>query len=361
MDTLTTIVFTAVVAGRFILPLFIFKYPLPAIIACLLLDGYDQSIFQWFGHDPSSYQSYDKAMDIWYLCMAYLSTLRNWRSEAAFRVAWFLYFYRLVGALLFEMTQIRALLLVFPNAFEYFFIAYELIRSRWNVRTLSLRFWVILAALIWICIKLPQEFWLHIAEMDMSDTLAAYPWVWGLLAVLVGSALGLIGWGTRRFLGEPQHRLQLAAPPIPRRIDTALARAAWIARFDAIRSSATLEKVILVGLIAVIYGQVLPDYRGSSLWLFVGVGLVVVANSVYSIAMAHRRWTIQGSARSIMVRLVFNLLLVDLADRVLNRNSGDLHGFDTFFFLSLVSLICPLHDRYRPVHATLMRIPAPAR
>ena len=30
------------------------------------------------------------------------------------------------------MTHVRALLLVFPNTFEYFFIAYKAIRTRWS-------------------------------------------------------------------------------------------------------------------------------------------------------------------------------------------------------------------------------------
>ena len=64
-------------------------------------------------------------MDIYYLAIAYLATMRNWVNLPAFRVSRFLYFYRLVGVVAFELTQIRALLLIFPNTFEYFFIAYE--------------------------------------------------------------------------------------------------------------------------------------------------------------------------------------------------------------------------------------------
>ena len=70
------LVFLGVVAARFLLPLLILRYPLPAIIGCLLLDGVDQTIFQSFGYDPPGYQSYDKAMDVFYLAIAYLATLR---------------------------------------------------------------------------------------------------------------------------------------------------------------------------------------------------------------------------------------------------------------------------------------------
>ena len=59
-------VFWCVVLARFALPLLIPLYPLPAIVGCLLLDGVDQTIFQTFGFDPPFYQSYDKAMDVFY-------------------------------------------------------------------------------------------------------------------------------------------------------------------------------------------------------------------------------------------------------------------------------------------------------
>jgi len=93
-----------VIGARFLLPLLIPIFPLPAIIACLVLDAADQTIFQAMGYDPPGYQSYDKAMDVYYLAMAYVATLRNWASVPAFRVGRFLYFYRLVGVVAFELT-----------------------------------------------------------------------------------------------------------------------------------------------------------------------------------------------------------------------------------------------------------------
>ena len=165
-----TLVFVAVVGARFLVPLLIPRFPLPAIIACLVLDAADQSIFQAFGFDPPGYQSYDKAMDVYYLAIAYLSTLRNWTSLPAFQVSRFLYFYRLVGVVAFELTQVRG-------------------RCCWSSRTpsstsssptrrsaragdparCSMRCWVVVAAAIWVFIKLPQEWWIHVAQLDFTD------------------------------------------------------------------------------------------------------------------------------------------------------------------------------------------------
>ena len=46
MTTEATVVFVTVVALRFLVPLLIPKFPLPAILACLVIDGIDQTIFQ---------------------------------------------------------------------------------------------------------------------------------------------------------------------------------------------------------------------------------------------------------------------------------------------------------------------------
>src|SRR5918994_7413852 len=124
-----------VVGARLLLPLGIVRYPLPAIVACLLVDGVDQSIFQTFTSlDLAGYQGYDKALDIYYLTIAYISTLRNWTNRPAVLIARFLLYYRLIGVALFEATGVRELMVIFPNTFEYFFIFYEAVRVRWDPR-----------------------------------------------------------------------------------------------------------------------------------------------------------------------------------------------------------------------------------
>ena len=102
-------VVVVVVLLRFTIPLFIPKYPLPAILAALVLDAADQTIFSWVTNDPlPGYQSYDKALDVYYLAIAYIATMRTWRDPVAFQLSRFLYLYRLVGVTLFELIGTRA-------------------------------------------------------------------------------------------------------------------------------------------------------------------------------------------------------------------------------------------------------------
>ena len=128
-------VITAIVLARLVVPLAIPRFPLVIVVA-LLVDAFDNSLLAQFtdvdlGPD-GPYQGFDKALDIYYLAIAYTATLRNWTSEPALRIARFLFYYRLAGVLLFELLDSRAMLLVFPNTFEYFFIAYEAIRLRFD-------------------------------------------------------------------------------------------------------------------------------------------------------------------------------------------------------------------------------------
>src|SRR4029078_414655 len=153
MSTAETLMFVTVIGGRFLLPLLIPKFPLPAIIACLVLDAADQTIFQAFGFDPPGYQSYDKAMDIFYLSVAYLAAMRNWDNLHAFAVARFLFYYRLAGAFIFEVSHERWVLLVFPNTFEYFFIAYELWRTCCATASVRMRTWLLRGAALTVLVS----------------------------------------------------------------------------------------------------------------------------------------------------------------------------------------------------------------
>ena len=84
-------------------------------------------------------------------------------------------------------------MLIFPNTFEYFFIAYEVVRTRRDPRRYALRFWIWVAAVIWVVVKLPQEWWIHVAQLDFTDELAAHPWMGPtIVAALAGRGRRLL-------------------------------------------------------------------------------------------------------------------------------------------------------------------------
>lgn len=92
------------------------REPIPAGLGALVVDGVAQSILQAATKlNLAARQNYDHALDMYYLSIEYLATLRNWTNPAALGMGRLLYYCRLVGSLLFELLHIRALLLFFPT------------------------------------------------------------------------------------------------------------------------------------------------------------------------------------------------------------------------------------------------------
>jgi hypothetical protein len=359
VDTGTQVVFLAVVGGRFLLPLLIPRFPLPALLACLVLDGIDQSIFQAFGYDPPGYQGYDKAMDVFYLCVAYLSTLRNWTSRPAWQVGRFLYFYRLVGVVAFELTQWRPLLLIFPNTFEYFFIAYEVVRLRWDPTRYGLRVWVWTAGLIWVVVKLPQEWWIHIAQLDFTDTVQEVAWFGPAVVLALLALLAVLWFVVRPRLRPADWPWHVAADPLPAAMDEPAERSTWVASHYRVLSVPTLEKVVLVGLISVVYASVLPGTDVRSTTLFTGVAVFVVINAAITLWAARAARSLETLTGTFAARVAVNMGLVVLGDWLLRRDSDSLNLAGALFFVLLLSLVTTMHDHFWPVHEVRAEAPEP--
>lgn len=334
-------VFVAVVLVRFLLPLFILRYPLPAILGCLVVDAADQSIFQMLTDDPMpGYQTYDKALDVFYLAIAYISSMRNWRDATAFAVARFLYLYRLVGVTLFELLDQRWLLLVFPNTFEYFFIAYEAIRTRWNPLRLSKKAIYLMAAVIWVFIKLPQEWWIHIAKLDFTEFMADYPFMWFVIAAAV-AVFAFIIWANRARIPQPDWPFTVVVDRHLQPVGNELTG------HEKFFTTILLEKVVFLALIAVIFAQVLPDVRSTNFALAMGVGLLVVLNAAVGQWLRRKGMSWVNAGQEFVAMLVINTSLVTIDAVFGSGRAGNTPSLNTLFFVVLLSLLIALFDRYR--------------
>jgi len=362
------LIFGVVLAARLLIPFAIPQYPLPAIIAAFLIDGFDQTIFQRFTDlDLDFYQSYDKALDIYYLTIAYVSTLRNWTNLFAFETDRFLFYYRLVGVVAFELTQVRALLLIFPNTFEYFFDFYEGVRLRWDPRRMTKRLVIGAAAFIWIVIKLPQEYIIHVAQVDTTDwikenifgvepdaswdaAIANAPVVSIVLVVVVIGLVGAAWWILTYRLPSADHRLRFAADPIPADVLDRNRQLAEAGSSFRVNDPALIEKVVLISLVNVIFVQVLPGVEAGVLAVTIGVTFVIVANTLISIWLARHGLTWVSTAREFVALAAINTVLILLYAAVITGFEGSLDIGHALFFALLITLIITLYDRYRTVH-----------
>lgn len=158
-----------VIVLRLLVPLLILRWPLLGGVLALLLDTLDVVILDPFGGMGPHYHQLDKVLDLYYLSLeAWVAW--HWTDRVPRLVAVGLFGWRLLGVVLFELTGVRWLLLVFANLFELWFLFVLLVRSRlprvplarWRVATA----WLVVLSLP----KLGQEYLLHVAE--------APTWTW---------------------------------------------------------------------------------------------------------------------------------------------------------------------------------------
>jgi hypothetical protein len=345
------LVLGAVVAVRFVVPLTIFRWPLPGVLACLVVDAADQTLFQLAGVVPGDYEAYDKAMDTFYLAVAFLAVLRNWTAPAAVATARVLFLVRLAGATAYELLAWPPLLLLAPNTFEYFFISYEVVRSRWRTGDVAPRTWVAVAAALWGFVKIPPEWWLHVAHLDVTEECSRHPVPALLLLAVLAAAAVAATVLLRPRVPPPTHPLQLAAPTLPAAVDEADEQAEWRARHGRLVSWRTAEKLVVTALVVLVYGQVLPGAHVSEVELLVGSTLVVLGNAVVTLATARRHWTFRSGIVVAAVRLVINLVLVAALDAAATPAGDAVRPLPAAFLLLLVTVVTTAYDRYAPVWA----------
>jgi hypothetical protein len=161
---------------RLLVPLTIFKYPLWGTVASLIIDGLDVVIAFFLGAtNMEGYHNIDKVLDVYYLSFAFLVSMK-WDKMAKI-TSMSLFIYRIIGVILFEITQIRLFLFIFNNLFENFFI-FEAARQKYFPKFKLTVKRLVIALLILLIPKMIQEYILHYLELK--------PAVW------MGTKLGLI-------------------------------------------------------------------------------------------------------------------------------------------------------------------------
>jgi hypothetical protein len=356
-ETSDLLIMWAVILARLLVPLTIPRYPLPGIVASSVLDMVDYTIIRDRTNLPmEGYQGFDKALDIYYLTIAYISTLRNWSNLFAFKLTRFLFYWRLAGVVLFEFTQLRPLLFIFTNAFEYVFIFYEVVRLRWDPRKMSKWVMVGATAFIWIFIKLPQEYILHIGQFDTTVWVDAFFaalrdsfWVKVAVVALVAVVVIFVRWLLGR-LPPADWGLNLEADPLPAASSAGSGGSKVSAQNERFFNSALIEKIVMVSLVSIIFGQILPDSRASNLQVAIGVALVIIVNTLLSHWLARRGTEWKSVLRQFVVMAAVNFGLVVVYALLLPNFDGSINLGNALFFALLLTLLVTMYDRYRLVY-----------
>ena len=118
-----------VVLIRLAVPLLILRWNLFGSILAIIADNLDVVILDFLGvKEFAPYNRVDKFLDTYfYLIAGY--TIWFWKNQFAKRVGIFLLVYRLIGVMIYELTDLRFLLFVF-RTYLYFSICTTLYSRR---------------------------------------------------------------------------------------------------------------------------------------------------------------------------------------------------------------------------------------
>jgi hypothetical protein len=179
--------FVLVLTIRLTAPLTIVRWPLWGGLASIVADTIDILIFQLAGF-PSfiGYHELDKLLDMYYLTIEVI-VVQGWPSLPRV-IASALFGYRLAGVSLFEVTDNRLMLFVFPNLFELFFLFYAYLR-RYRPTYVLTEGAATMSLAVLLAPKMAQEYVLHYGKL--LDNLVAVDIIRNVITAVVAWLRGL--------------------------------------------------------------------------------------------------------------------------------------------------------------------------
>ena len=150
---------------RLLVPITIFRWPLWGGLASLIIDAADTNIVKPFGVEIPNYTFTDKYLDTYYLTIELVVSLR-WINRLARNTSIFLYIWRLVGVVAFQITSAEYWLFIAPNLFENFFLFFVFLQiiGKGTVEKIWLNSLkrLIIVLFFLLLAKFPQELILHV-------------------------------------------------------------------------------------------------------------------------------------------------------------------------------------------------------
>jgi len=216
-------------------------------------------------------------------------------------------------------------------------------------------------------IKLPQEYWIHIARIDTTDWIKVSLFdvntsvSWGeifraqpvvLLALLALLMVVLLAawWFVRRRLPPSDRALTFSADAHQPTFTEEQVRSALVSEARHIVDAALAEKILLITLVSVCFAQVLPAVQTSDLQLIIGVGLLVAVNTALSHWLARRGFAWAFSQRASIMMGVANVALVLAYAFLRSMIDAPVRIENALFMALLLTLLVTLFDRYRQVY-----------
>ena len=181
-------------ALRLLVPLLMLRWPLPGLLLSISVDMYDWDFFDIrTPEDNAVYQNWDRIMDMYFQLVAVLM-VRKWKDARSRVIAYALLGFRLVGYLLFFLTQDRKFLFFFPNFYDNFlviYLGYVFVFKR--IRLIDAPMDAIVIAVFLLIPKIIHEYFLHYLQIQPWERydIASIFGLTGMVSYLVNSSF----WG----------------------------------------------------------------------------------------------------------------------------------------------------------------------
>jgi hypothetical protein len=226
-----------------------------------------------------------------------------------------------------------------------------------------------------VFIKLPQEYWIHIAKLDFTNFVKG-----GLLGLeptgfdpVSGHDVYDQSWGTaignRPFVAIGIVVLIVVLLVVVRTLVRRLPARDWKRTFDAdvqgrhlgwdppakvseplaVFGWPFLEKAALASMVAMIFSNILPGVEATALQIALATTVTIAVSTLLSEWLAKREvsWRSTGVQFAFMVAANFAIVIVFYV--LLGSDESSLRLGNTLFFVTLLTLILVLFDRYRDV------------
>ncbi|MBT3996067.1 MAG: hypothetical protein HOF01_09730 [Chloroflexi bacterium] len=154
-----------------------------AFAGALIAIAVDFSDLFWMGvldlGGLPNYQTFDKRADVVYM-LTFLWVANKWDGPER-KIALALFGFRMIGFVAFELTQVRPILLVFPNVFEFWFVFVAIRQHYWPKYEMTKKR-IIKWLLIVLVLKMAQEWVLHGGQyLDSFTLFEAVEAIWNFI------------------------------------------------------------------------------------------------------------------------------------------------------------------------------------
>jgi hypothetical protein len=159
--------FALATAVRMLVPLLMLRWPLPGVLLSMIVDVYDWNFINIQTAEADAfYQNWDRLMDMYFWFVSVPMVLK-WEDARSRSIAFAFLGFRMIGQVLFFITQNRSFLFFFPNFYDNFlvlYLGYVLIFKRTRLIESSLDALVIGPALL--IPKIIHEYFLHFLQIQ---------------------------------------------------------------------------------------------------------------------------------------------------------------------------------------------------